>query len=126
MLNAFWAIGACFEVVLAYLIMETLGWRVLLAISAVPAAMFCAACVVGRVEYNLRSSGCPSRRASIWRADSLTWRGTRSSASRGRMAPSCLPVAWSITSSLRRQVTVVTGVGTVVRQEQGQRDGAAR
>ncbi|CAG0885264.1 unnamed protein product [Darwinula stevensoni] len=36
LLDCFWAMGACFEVLLALFIMPTLGWRWLLAISAIP------------------------------------------------------------------------------------------
>ncbi|XP_049942371.1 synaptic vesicle 2-related protein [Schistocerca serialis cubense] len=43
LLDCFWALGACLEVVLALLVMPTLGWRWLLALSAVPVIVF--ACV---------------------------------------------------------------------------------
>lgn len=47
LIEIFWAIGAAFEVVLAYLLMDNVGWRGLLAVSAVPCAIFIMACVVG-------------------------------------------------------------------------------
>ena len=43
--NLFWSIGACLEVLLAILLMPTLGWRWLLAFSSLPLlifALFCA------------------------------------------------------------------------------------
>lgn len=46
MIEAFWAIGACLEVFIAFLVMDAFGWRILLALSSVPCALFCAACVV--------------------------------------------------------------------------------
>lgn len=42
----FWAIGACFEVLLALIVMPTLGWRWLLALSAVPLLIFSICCFV--------------------------------------------------------------------------------
>uniref|UniRef100_A0A8C5HH33 Synaptic vesicle 2-related protein-like n=1 Tax=Gouania willdenowi TaxID=441366 RepID=A0A8C5HH33_GOUWI len=40
MLSAFWAAGAILEVLLALLVMPTLGWRWLLGLSAIPMALF--------------------------------------------------------------------------------------
>ncbi|XP_028273579.1 synaptic vesicle 2-related protein isoform X2 [Parambassis ranga] len=40
LIAAFWAIGAVFEVVLALLVMPTLGWRWLLGLSTIPMAIF--------------------------------------------------------------------------------------
>jgi len=40
LLDCFWALGACLEVVLAMLIMPSLGWRWLLAVSALPSLCF--------------------------------------------------------------------------------------
>lgn len=42
----FWAIGACFEVLLALAVMPTLGWRWLLGLSAVPLLIFSCCCFV--------------------------------------------------------------------------------
>jgi len=39
-LDCFWALGACLEVLLAMLVMPTLGWQWLLAFSAIPSAVF--------------------------------------------------------------------------------------
>eukprot|EP00064_Thunnus_orientalis_P017537 superscaffoldBa00003755_g17621 len=41
---AFWAIGAVFEVLLALLVMPTLGWRWLLGLSTIPMAIFVCFC----------------------------------------------------------------------------------
>ncbi|KAM7369017.1 hypothetical protein PAMP_013316 [Pampus punctatissimus] len=38
--SAFWAIGSVFEVLLAFLVMPSLGWRWLLGLSVIPAAIF--------------------------------------------------------------------------------------
>lgn len=40
LLDCFWALGACFEVVLAMAVVPTLGWRWLLGLSAVPLFLF--------------------------------------------------------------------------------------
>ncbi|XP_070787155.1 synaptic vesicle 2-related protein-like, partial [Enoplosus armatus] len=44
MIEAFWAIGSVLEVLLALLIMPTLGWRWLLGLSALPMAIFVCFC----------------------------------------------------------------------------------
>jgi len=44
MIEVFWAIGTCAEVVLAILIMPRYGWRVLLGVSAIPLVLFTIAC----------------------------------------------------------------------------------
>ncbi|XP_053195452.1 synaptic vesicle 2-related protein [Scomber japonicus] len=44
LISAFWAIGAVFEVLLALLVMPTLGWRWLLGLSALPMAIFVCCC----------------------------------------------------------------------------------
>lgn len=44
--QAFWAIGAVFEVLLALWIMPTLGWRWLLGLSTIPMAIFLCFCFV--------------------------------------------------------------------------------
>lgn len=38
--QCFWALGACFEVVLALAVAPTLGWRWLLGLSAAPLFVF--------------------------------------------------------------------------------------
>ncbi|XP_078679986.1 synaptic vesicle 2-related protein-like isoform X3 [Branchiostoma floridae x Branchiostoma belcheri] len=43
-LEIFWAIGTCIEVVLALVVMPTLGWRWLLIFSAIPCAIFAVSC----------------------------------------------------------------------------------
>jgi len=40
LLDCFWALGACFEVALASVIVPNLGWRWLLALSAIPMLIF--------------------------------------------------------------------------------------
>ena len=40
LLDCFWAFGACAEVLLAAVIMPTVGWRWLLALSALPSLAF--------------------------------------------------------------------------------------
>ncbi|CBY08424.1 unnamed protein product [Oikopleura dioica] len=44
MIEVFWAIGTCVEVVLAILIMPKYGWRALLGVSAVPLVLFTLSC----------------------------------------------------------------------------------
>ncbi|XP_051551776.1 synaptic vesicle 2-related protein-like [Myxocyprinus asiaticus] len=46
LLGAFWTLGAVFEVLLATLIMPTLGWKWLLALSTMPLLAFAASCCV--------------------------------------------------------------------------------
>ena len=46
MFQIFWAIGACFVVVLSLFVMPILGWRYLLALSAMPLLIFTLACTV--------------------------------------------------------------------------------
>ncbi|XP_006817913.1 synaptic vesicle 2-related protein-like [Saccoglossus kowalevskii] len=43
-IEVFWAIGTCFEVALALVVMPTLGWRWLLAFSAIPVLIFAVSC----------------------------------------------------------------------------------
>nr|CAD7423187.1 unnamed protein product [Timema monikensis] len=43
LLDCFWALGACFEVLLALVVMPTLGWKWLLAFSTIPLFIF--ACI---------------------------------------------------------------------------------
>lgn len=43
----FWAIGTVFEVLLAILVMPTLGWRWLLGLSTIPLFIFAFLCYVG-------------------------------------------------------------------------------
>ncbi|CAH1801775.1 unnamed protein product [Owenia fusiformis] len=45
MIEIFWALGACFEVVLALLVMPHLGWRWLLGLSSIPLSIFTVCCV---------------------------------------------------------------------------------
>ncbi|GFN92729.1 synaptic vesicle 2-related protein [Plakobranchus ocellatus] len=45
LVEMFWAIGACFEVLLALIVMPTLGWPYLLGISALPLLLFSIFCV---------------------------------------------------------------------------------
>ncbi|CAL8115612.1 unnamed protein product [Orchesella dallaii] len=44
LLDCFWALGACLEVLLAIMVMPTLGWRWLLGLSALPILLFCIMC----------------------------------------------------------------------------------
>ncbi|KAF5303605.1 hypothetical protein FQA39_LY09852 [Lamprigera yunnana] len=44
LLDCFWALGACFEVALALVVMPTLGWRWLLALSTGPLLVFALVC----------------------------------------------------------------------------------
>ena len=48
--QVFWAIGACFEVLLALLVMPSLGWQWLLGLSALPLLVFAVCCVVSARE----------------------------------------------------------------------------
>ncbi|XP_041377819.1 synaptic vesicle 2-related protein-like [Gigantopelta aegis] len=45
LIEVFWAIGACFEVALALIVMPTLGWQYLLGFSALPLLLFAIGCV---------------------------------------------------------------------------------
>ncbi|XP_013392843.1 synaptic vesicle 2-related protein isoform X2 [Lingula anatina] len=45
LIEIFWAIGTCFEVLLALIVMPNLGWRWLLGFSALPLLIFTLACV---------------------------------------------------------------------------------
>ncbi|XP_055862961.1 synaptic vesicle 2-related protein-like isoform X2 [Biomphalaria glabrata] len=45
LIEIFWAVGACFEVLLALFVMPTLGWSYLLGISALPLLIFSCFCV---------------------------------------------------------------------------------
>ncbi|XP_034235778.1 synaptic vesicle 2-related protein [Thrips palmi] len=44
LLDCFWALGACFEVLLALLVMPTMGWQWLLALSTTPLLVFACIC----------------------------------------------------------------------------------
>ncbi|KAL1458080.1 hypothetical protein WDU94_008254 [Cyamophila willieti] len=44
LLDCFWALGACFEVLLALIVMPTLGWKWLLALSTAPLLAFACIC----------------------------------------------------------------------------------
>ncbi|KAE8747251.1 hypothetical protein FOCC_FOCC006043 [Frankliniella occidentalis] len=44
LLDCFWALGACFEVLLALLVMPTMGWQWLLALSTTPLLAFACIC----------------------------------------------------------------------------------
>lgn len=44
LIDLFWAVGTCFEVALALIVMPTLGWRWLLALSSIPLLIFSLAC----------------------------------------------------------------------------------
>ena len=43
--EVFWALGSCFEVLLALFVMPTLGWRWLLGLSSIPLIIFDIACL---------------------------------------------------------------------------------
>lgn len=45
-LQIFWAVGTVFEVLLAILVMPTLGWRWLLGLSTIPLFIFAILCFV--------------------------------------------------------------------------------
>lgn len=45
-LQIFWALGTVFEVLLAILVMPTLGWRWLLGLSTIPLFIFAILCFV--------------------------------------------------------------------------------
>lgn len=44
LIEVFWAIGTCFEVLLALIVMPTLGWRWLLGLSSIPLLIFSVFC----------------------------------------------------------------------------------
>ncbi|KAL8559889.1 hypothetical protein ACOMHN_016935 [Nucella lapillus] len=45
LVELFWAVGACFEVILAIVVMPSLGWHWLLAFSSLPLLFFAVSCV---------------------------------------------------------------------------------
>lgn len=51
LLQIFWAIGACFEVLLALVVMPTLGWQWLLGFSALPLLLFSICCFVSESNF---------------------------------------------------------------------------
>lgn len=59
-LQIFWALGTVFEVLLAILVMPTLGWRWLLGLSTIPLFIFAILCFVSMMlsvsSYNIKSS----------------------------------------------------------------------
>lgn len=59
-LQIFWALGTVFEVLLAILVMPTLGWRWLLGLSTIPLFIFAILCFVSMMLsvllYNIKSS----------------------------------------------------------------------
>lgn len=48
--QCFWALGACFEVTLALIVMPTLGWHWLLALSTGPLLAFAIICPVSIIH----------------------------------------------------------------------------
>jgi len=46
LLQIFWVLGSAFSTILAFIVMPTMGWRWLLAFSAIPLIIFIAACFV--------------------------------------------------------------------------------
>lgn len=57
--QVFWAIGTVFEVLLAVLVMPTLGWRWLLILSALPLLLFAVLCFVGILSKNPSTASLP-------------------------------------------------------------------
>ncbi|XP_063067142.1 synaptic vesicle 2-related protein-like [Engraulis encrasicolus] len=53
LIEIFWALGAVFEVLLAMLVMPTLGWRWLLAFSTAPLVVFIGLCFVSSQSHRL-------------------------------------------------------------------------
>ncbi|VDM29977.1 unnamed protein product [Toxocara canis] len=45
LIEAFWAIGAAFEAILAFFVMHSMGWRYLLFFSSLPLLVFCISCI---------------------------------------------------------------------------------
>lgn len=68
-IEIFWALGACFEVVLALLVMPHLGWRWLLALSAVPLLIFssCCAWLPESARYDVTRGNIEKAQATIER-----------------------------------------------------------
>uniref|UniRef100_A0A3Q3FQT5 SV2 related protein b n=1 Tax=Labrus bergylta TaxID=56723 RepID=A0A3Q3FQT5_9LABR len=67
MIGAFWAIGAVFEVLLAFWIMPTLGWRWLLGLSTLPVVIFLSFSFIGRGR--IKDLFSPQ----YWRTTLLLW-----------------------------------------------------
>lgn len=85
-LQIFWALGTVFEVLLAILVMPTLGWRWLLGLSTIPLFIFAILCFVSMLFFFIRleifcikvqlcncglacGSAVATRKCSIRRAD---------------------------------------------------------
>jgi MFS family permease len=64
--NIFWSTGTCFEVLLAILVMPTLGWRWLLGLSSLPLLIFFVFCywIPESARFHL-ASGRPEEAARI-------------------------------------------------------------
>lgn len=56
--QAFWSIGAVFEVLLALWIMPLLGWRWLLGLSTIPVVIFLICCYVSVFFFFFFAFGC--------------------------------------------------------------------
>lgn len=65
-LQIFWALGTVFEVLLAILVMPTLGWRWLLGLSTIPLFIFAILCFVSmslHPSFSLKKKLCISAQA---------------------------------------------------------------
>ena len=49
-LQIFWAVGACFVVLLSVFVMPRLGWRWLLGMASIPLLFFTVACAVSNLS----------------------------------------------------------------------------
>lgn len=73
-LQIFWALGTVFEVLLAILVMPTLGWRWLLGLSTIPLFIFAFLCFVSMMLSEVLQYVCRTNDSFIsWRVCFLVW-----------------------------------------------------
>lgn len=74
-LQIFWALGTVFEVLLAILVMPTLGWRWLLGLSTIPLFIFAILCFVSMMLSVLKgSTTCKQSKLQLYH-DMFFWGG---------------------------------------------------
>lgn len=72
LLDCFWALGACFEVVLAMAVVPTLGWRWLLGLSAAPLFVF--ACLTPWIPESARYHvSCGQNEKAMATLEQVSW-----------------------------------------------------
>ena len=56
-LQIFWAVGACFVVLLSVFVMPRLGWRWLLGMASIPLLFFTVSCAVSNLSVSDQQTG---------------------------------------------------------------------